>query len=103
MTITIAAISIGIGVDGTIHYLHRFKHEFQHQRDYELALKNAHGSIGNAIFYTSAIVVFGFSILCLSNFVPTIYFGLLTGAAMAIALLNNLTLLPRLILLTKPF
>ena len=103
MTITIAAISIGIGVDGTIHYLHRFRSEFQHQKDYDLALKNAHGSIGNAIFYTSAIVVFGFSILCLSNFVPTIYFGLLTGAAMAIALLNNLTLLPRLILLTKPF
>jgi len=103
MTITIAAISIGIGVDGTIHYLHRFRHEFQQQGDYDIALSNAHGSIGNAIFYTSAIVVFGFSILALSNFVPTIYFGLLTGAAMAIALLNNLTLLPRLILLTKPF
>lgn len=103
MTITIAAICIGIGVDGTIHYLHRFRHELGENKDYQTALVNSHGSIGNAIFYTSLIVVFGFSILCLSNFIPTIYFGLLTGIAMAIALLNNLTLLPRLIVLSKPF
>jgi predicted RND superfamily exporter protein len=54
------------------------------------------------MYYTSVTVTLGFSILALSNFVPTIYFGLLTGFAMLIALIANLTLLPLLIVRFKP-
>ena len=103
MTITVAAITIGIAVDNAIHYIYRFREEFARSSDYAATLRICHANIGKAVFYTSATIVFGFSILVLSNFLPTIYFGLLTGLAMSIALLAALTLLPKLILLTKPF
>lgn len=103
MTITIAAICIGIGVDDTIHYVHRFGVEFQKDRDYLATMHRCHGSIGKAMYYTSVIIVLGFAILVLSNFRPSIYFGLLTGAAMLATLLGNLLLLPKLILLFRPF
>ena len=102
MTITIAAISIGIGVDNTIHYVHRFKKEFSVDRDYLATMYRCHGSIGRAMYYTSITIIFGFSILALSNFKPSIYFGLLTGAAMLSALLGSLLLLPKLLLLFRP-
>jgi len=102
MTITIAAITIGIAVDDTIHYIYRFQEEFAKNGDYRATLEICHSSIGRAIYYTSITVTFGFSILTLSNFIPTIYFGLLTGVAMIVALLNNLTLLPALIMTFKP-
>jgi predicted RND superfamily exporter protein len=102
MTITIAAITIGIAVDDTIHYVHRFQREFPKNRSYKDILMQCHGSTGRALYYTSITITVGFSILTLSNFIPTIYFGLLTGVAMIIALLNNLTLLPALIYLLKP-
>ena len=102
MTITIAAISIGIGVDNTIHYVHRFKREFQNDGDYTATMYRCHGSIGRAMYYTSITIIFGFSILALSNFKPSIYFGLLTGVAMLSALLGSLLLLPKLLLLFKP-
>ncbi|HSG91787.1 MAG TPA: MMPL family transporter [Pseudomonadales bacterium] len=102
MTITIAAIVIGIGVDDTIHYVHRFRQELARSPDYGTALKASHGSIGHAMYYTSLTVIAGFSILGLSNFNPTIYFGSLTALSMAMALLANLTLLPALIVLAKP-
>ncbi len=97
MTITIAAISIGIGVDDSIHYVHRFREEFAIDGDYWAAIKRCHSSIGHALYYTTVTVVLGFSILALSNFIPTIYFGLLSGLAMTTALLANLMLLPVLI------
>ncbi|MCZ6796602.1 MAG: MMPL family transporter [Gammaproteobacteria bacterium] len=97
MTITIAAISIGIGVDNSIHYVHRFRTEFGKDQDYWAAIKRCHGSIGYALYYTTVTVVLGFSILSLSNFIPTIYFGLLSGLAMITALVANLMLLPVLI------
>ncbi len=97
MTITIAAISIGIGVDDSIHYVHRFREEFAIDGDYWAAIKRCHSSIGHALYYTTVTVVLGFSILVLSNFIPTIYFGLLSGLAMTTALLANLMLLPVLI------
>ena len=103
MTITVAAITIGIAVDNAIHYIYRFREEFARSGDYAATLRTCHANIGKAVFYTSATIVFGFSILVLSNFLPTIYFGLLTGLAMSIALLAALTLLPKLILLTRPF
>jgi len=103
MTITIASISVGIAVDDTIHYIHRFATEFQIDRNYIITMHRCHGSIGHAMFYTSVTIIIGFSILVLSNFIPSIYFGLLTGLAMLIALIASLTLLPQLIVVFKPF
>ncbi len=97
MTITIAAISIGIGVDDSIHYIHRFREEFARDGNYWAAIRRCHDSIARAMYYTSVTVVLGFSILALSNFIPTIYFGLLSGLAMTAALIANLMLLPILI------
>jgi len=102
MTITIAAITVGIGVDHAIHYVHRFRKEFPVDRDYIATMYRCHGSIGKAMYYTSVIIIFGFSILALSNFNPSIYFGLLTAGAMLASLLGSMLLLPRLIILVKP-
>ena len=103
MTITIAAIAIGIAVDNSIHYIYRFREEYRITKNYELSLYKSHDSIGRAIFFTSITIIFGFSILIMSNFVPTVIFGLLTGLAMLIALLAVLTLLPKLLISLKPF
>ena len=103
MTITIAAITIGIAVDNGIHYIFRFREEYTLSRSYVETLHICHSNIGKAVFYTTATIIFGFSILVFSNFIPTIYFGVLTAAAMFIALLGALTVLPKLILLWKPF
>jgi predicted RND superfamily exporter protein len=102
MTITIAAITVGIAVDDSIHYIHRFGEELPQDHNYIEAMKRSHGSIGRAMYYTSITIIAGFSILTLSNFVPTAYFGLLTGFSMAIALLCNLTVLPALLTTLKP-
>jgi hypothetical protein len=98
MTITIAAITVGIGVDDSIHYVHRFRQEFQRDGDYLAAVIRSHGSIGRAMYYTSIIIAAGFSILALSNFIPTIYFGVFTAFAMLFAMVANLTLLPLLLI-----
>ncbi|MBU3916694.1 MMPL family transporter, partial [bacterium] len=103
MTITIASISVGIAVDDTIHYIHRFKAEFAKDGNYLASMHRSHESIGFAMYYTSVTIIIGFSILVLSNFIPGIYFGLLTGLAMIIALIAALTLLPQLIIFIKPF
>jgi len=103
MTITVAAITVGIAVDDTIHYIHRFQTEFKKDGDYIATMHRCHRSIGQAMFFTSLTIISGFSILVLSNFIPTIYFGLFTGFAMFMALVGALTLLPRLIVLVKPF
>lgn len=98
MTITIAAISIGIAVDDTIHYIYRFILEYKEHKNTKEAIFNSHASIGTAMFYTSTIIIIGFSILTLSNFIPTIYFGLLTMLAMFMAIVADLLLLPVLLL-----
>ena len=103
MTITIAAITIGIAVDNSIHYIYRFKEEFDNSNDYYKTLELCHSTVGRAILNTSITIVFGFSILILSKFIPTIYFGIFTGLAMMLAMISVLTLLPSLILLIKPF
>ena len=103
MTITIAAITIGIAVDNSIHYIYRFKEEFYKINDYEKTLDRCHSTVGIAILNTSLTIVFGFSILILSNFIPTIYFGVFTGIAMLLAMISVLTLLPKLLLIYKPF
>ena len=103
MTITIAAITIGIAVDNSIHYIYRFKEEFKKINDYNKTLDRCHSTVGVAILNTSITIVFGFSILILSNFLPTIYFGIFTGIAMLLAMISVLTLLPKLILTFEPF
>ena len=103
MTITIAAITIGIAVDNSIHYIYRFKEEYLKIKNYNKTIKKCHSSVGIAILNTSITIVFGFSILVLSNFIPTIYFGVFTGIAMLLAMTSVLTLLPALIIYFKPF
>ncbi len=103
MTITIAAITIGIAVDNSIHYIYRFKEEFKKIRDYKKTLMYCHSTVGIAILNTSITIVFGFSILIFSNFIPTIYFGIFTGIAMLLAMISVLTLLPSLLIKFKPF
>ena len=103
MTITIAAITIGIAVDNSIHYIYRFKEEFTKNNDYNETLKLCHSTVGVAILNTSITIVFGFSILIFSKFIPTILFGVFTGLAMLLAMISVLTLLPSLILISKPF
>ncbi|MEX2366095.1 MAG: MMPL family transporter, partial [Pseudohongiellaceae bacterium] len=99
MSITIAAIIIGIGVDDAIHYLHRFRQEFTPGTDVRDAVKASHASIGDALYYTSFTIIIGFSVLGLSKFMPTVYFGLLAALAMLLALLANLTILPSLLIM----
>ncbi len=103
MTITIASITIGIAVDNSIHYIYRFKEEFEKIKNYNDTVSKCHNTIGISILNTTVTIIFGFSILFLSNFIPTIYFGVLTGVAMLLALISVLTLLPKLILVLKPF
>ena len=103
MTITIAAITIGIAVDNSIHYIYRFKEEFLKTNNYDQTLKICHSTVGVAILNTSITIVFGFSILVFSKFIPTIYFGVFTGIAMLLAMISVLTLLPSLLLVSKPF
>ena len=103
MTITIAAITIGIAVDNSIHYIYRFKEEFEHLKNYNKTIELCHATVGRAILNTSITIVFGFSILILSKFIPTIYFGIFTGIAMLLAMVSVLTLLPSLILMIRPF
>ncbi len=101
MTVTIAAIVLGVGVDNTIHYIWRFSREFPRDHDCMAAIRRCHGSIGRAMYYTSITVIAGFSIFTLSNFRPSILFGLLTAAAMSVALLGALLLLPQLLRITR--
>ena len=108
MTITIAAISVGMGVDNSIHYVHRFRAELALDGDYSeagytAAMHRAHATIGRALIYTAITVIAGFSLLALSNFMPSIYFGLFTSLAMAAALVGSLTLLPAMLVLFQPF
>ena len=103
MTTTIAAIVVGVGVDQAIQYFYRFRIEFAQDQNYVEAMHRSHASIGRAMYYTSVTIIVGFSILMLSQFIPSIYFGVLTAFAMFMAIAGSLTLLPKLILLMKPF
>ena len=102
MTITVAAISVGMAVDNTIQYIHRFKKEFNSPGIYKESMKNSHRTIGRAMFYTSLTIILGFLVFATSNFNPSVYFGFFVSLAMVMALLGALTLLPQLILYFKP-
>jgi len=91
-----------MGVDNCIHYIHRFRKEFAVDQNYREAMYRSHGSIGRAMYYTTLTVVVGFSMLTLSNFTPSIYFGVLTVMAMLAAVMGALLLLPKLMLTFKP-
>ena len=101
MSITIAAISIGIGVDDVIHYIYRYKREFARSGDEAAAIRASHASIGYAMYYTSFAIILGFSVMMMSNFWPTIYFGLLICLVMSLLLLGALIILPSLIISRK--
>ena len=103
MTITIASISVGIAIDNSIHYIYRFREEFKINKNYNRTIQICHRTVGKAIVNASLTIVFGFSILILSNFIPSIYFGIFTGLAMLTAMTLVLTLMPQLILIFKPF
>ena len=103
MTIMVASLTIGIAVEDCIHYLYRYGVEFARIRDGVETMYYCHSNIAKAGFYTTLVVCFGFSILVLSNFVPSIIFGVLTTVAMTVAILGALTLMPKLILMWKPF
>jgi len=103
MTITVAAISVGMAVDNTIHYIYRYKKEIKTTHSIDMALQNAHTTTGRAIFYTAATIATGFSILSLSNFFPTQLFGIFTALAMLIAFISSLSLLPNLLVKFKVF
>ena len=102
MTITVAAISVGMAVDNTIHYIHRFKKEFSITGSYTQSMNNSHSTIGRAMFYTSLTIILGFLVFATSNFNPSVYFGFFVSLAMIMALLGALTLLPQLIRLFEP-
>ena len=102
MTVTVAAVSIGMGVDNTIHYIFRFKKEYDSTKDYLLSSKNTHLTIGKALLFTSMTIIFGFLSLAMSNFNPTVYFGIFTALAMTMAILSSLVLLPALLIKLKP-
>ncbi len=97
MTITIAAISIGIAVDNTIHYLYRYIKNYTNDKNMENAIKLTHNTVGIAVLTTSVTIAFGFSVLCLSNFVPTVFFGVFTALAMIFAMIGVLVVLPSII------
>ncbi|WP_298759034.1 MMPL family transporter [uncultured Campylobacter sp.] len=101
MSITIAAISIGIGVDDVIHYIYRYKREFARLGDEAAAIRASHASIGYAMYYTSFAIILGFSVMMMSNFWPTIYFGMLICLVMSLLLLGALIILPSLIMSRK--
>ena len=103
MTITIASISVGIAIDNSIHYIYRFREEFKINKNYKKTIEICHKSVGKAIVNASLTIVFGFSILIFSNFIPSIYFGIFTGLAMLTAMTLVLTLMPQLIAIIKPF
>ena len=103
MTITIASISVGIAIDNSIHYIYRFREEFKINKNYKKTIEICHKSVGKAIVNASLTIVFGFSILMFSNFIPSIYFGIFTGLAMLTAMTLVLTLMPQLIAIIKPF
>jgi hypothetical protein len=102
MTITIAALVIGIGVDDATHYLHRFRTEFEETGNVIESVQRTHASTGHALYFTTLTVIAGFSVLAFSSFVPTINFGLLTSLAMIIALVANLALLPAMLVCFHP-
>ena len=102
MTITIAAISVGIAVDNSIHFIDRFKNEMSQNSNDKAAIASATNNVGQAMFYTTIVIAAGFLIMVFSNFVPTLYFGVLTAIAMVTALIANLVMLPMLVAKFKP-
>ena len=94
MTITVASISVGMAVDNTIHYMYKFRENFKICKDYKEANDLANKTIGKAIFYTAFTISIGFLIFSVSNFIPTILFGIFTAIALQCAFFCSILLLP---------
>lgn len=101
VTTMIAAVAMGVGIDGAIQYTFRYRKEIEKAGSQEGAIQRTHVTIGRAIAIAGAIVFSGFSVLMLSGFIPTIYFGLFTGLALLMGLFCSLTLLPSLFRLLR--
>ncbi len=94
VTVMISSIALGIAVDDTVHYLARYRAESLETDDRLEAMRKTLFHTGRAILFTSVVMAGGFWVICLSDFRPNIYLGLLTGVAMIAALLGDLLLLP---------
>ncbi|MBC2714399.1 MAG: MMPL family transporter [Desulfobacteraceae bacterium] len=100
-TSTIATITIGIGVDDTIHFLNTFRYYRKLGEDVDTAIQHTLEVAGKAILFTSCALIFGFSVLGLSTFKPLILFGLLMMITMVATTIGALIVLPSAIKLTK--
>ena len=103
MKLLLATIAIGIAVDDTIHLVTRYRARFLQTGNYELALQKSLSDVGPALVVTSIILVGSFSSYLFGNTTILSSFGVLLGAAISIALLADLFLMPVLILVLKPF
>lgn len=90
----IAAVSMGLAVDSSIHYLTAYRRALAAGLGVEQALLDGHLRAGRAMFFSTLALVAGFAALSASQFVPTIYFGVLVSAAMVGGLAGNLVVLP---------
>lgn len=99
----ISSVALGLVVDASIHFLYRFRYEFQHRQHYLQALHHTYRNIGQSLAIVTLILVFGFASSIFSSFRPTLYFGLLTSFTILVALLCTLVLLPLVLTLLKPF
>ncbi|UCG32309.1 MAG: MMPL family transporter, partial [Phycisphaerales bacterium] len=101
-TAMILSVSIGIAVDSALHYAWRYRREVRAGQLPRQAMLITHATVGKACVFTHVVVVGGFWVLCLSEFLPTAYFGALIGVTMIGALACDLLLLPMLLLHFKP-
>ena len=92
--VMIASVSMGLAVDSSIHYFSALKHEMLSGFSLEESLHQVHLSVGRAMVFSNLALMVGFSALCLSHFIPTIYFGVLVSLSLFGGLLGNLILLP---------
>ncbi len=101
-TAMVSAVSIGIGIDYTIHYLSYYRYERLRSDDLEQVARNTLQGVGKAIIFNAVAVAGGFLVMLLSNFTPLNYFGLLVALTMITSSTASLTLLPILLEIIKP-
>ena len=100
-TSMIAAIALGIAVDDTVHFMVHYSRELNEVHDQEVATHRTLAALGRPIIYSSIALAAGFAILAFSNFIPTIYFGLLSAVCMLIAMVTEMTFTPILMMTTR--
>lgn len=98
----IAAVSMGLSVDSSIHYITSFRLARTAGKTVREALAEVQQTVGRAMVLSTLALLVGFTVLCTSQFVPTVYFGALMSLAMLGGLLGNLLVLPLLLGLIMP-